>query len=98
MKRLREQGIHPVDFEPIDESESTNVAAETVRSRHESGLSRRRVHERGRETLSTLPGSGKLKFADGKHSINEKKNEISFPRGHIYDGCSAGRECQARSD
>ena len=49
-KRLREQGIHPVDFEPIDESESTNVAIRAVRSRHESGLSRRRVHERGRET------------------------------------------------
>ena len=51
-----------------------------------------------RLTKLLLPGSGRLKFADGKHSINEKKNEISFQEVHIYDGCSAGRECQARSD
>ena len=41
---------------------------ETVTHRHkERTTSRKKIHERGRETTSTLPGSARLVFKDGKY-------------------------------
>ena len=40
---------------------------ETVKHRHKGLIQSRRIHERGRETTSTLPGSARLVYKDGKY-------------------------------
>jgi Ca2+-binding EF-hand superfamily protein len=70
--RLRSQGINPKSIDVLggtddDGEDVMKPVMETVTQRHKAGLSSRKIHERGRETTSTLPGSGRLIFKDGKY-------------------------------